>query len=114
MINDNEHKDEDTINTLQNIISLDNDFKSVVNLSNKKCTRVTINNVIFDGLFMNDNLVEGKIIYPNGDIFYGKFEDNNVLVEGSKIFTNGNIYQGIFIDKNISKGKIIFANSTVF
>jgi hypothetical protein len=40
--------------------------------------------------------VQGKLIFPNGDVYEGEFEKDLPHGEGKYIFSNGSVYEGEF------------------
>ena len=64
-----------------------------------------------EGNFVDGVLKEGKVFFPNGDLFQGKFEDNK-LVEGKKTFKDGKRLEGKFFENVLIKGKITYKDGT--
>ena len=56
-----------------------------------------------EGKFINGVHVEGKVVFPNGDIFEGIFKDHK-LKEGIKKFKNGKVLEGKFIENVLVDG----------
>ena len=54
-------------------------------------------NLIIEGTFNNDfNKGRGQIIYNNGDIYFGEFDEFKKIGEGDLIYNNGDKYKGSF------------------
>ncbi|GEM_PF-2197283 len=64
-----------------------------------------------EGQFVDGILKEGKVFFPNGDIFEGKFE-NHKLVRGKKIYKDGRKLEGEFFDNVLIKGKVTYIDGT--
>jgi len=71
-------------------------------------------NNIIEGLFENGQILEGKIIFDNGErIYEGKFTNDKLNGYG-KITTNNSIKEGIFIDNELSEGSIIGKDGAIY
>jgi len=72
---------------------------------------------MYEGFF-NDEFtcdIEGKILYSNGDIYEGFWNDGMYHGHGKYIYANGNIYEGSFKnDKKYGYGKIIYSNGNIY
>jgi hypothetical protein len=73
---------------------------------NKATKKEVLHEVFLEGLFKNDNLVKGKKIDPDGNIFEGEFK-NGYLIKGKKTDIKGIIYEGEF-----SLGKLVSGKKT--
>tara|TARA_B100001175_G_scaffold72067_1_gene59867 strand:- start:868 stop:2712 length:1845 start_codon:yes stop_codon:yes gene_type:complete len=49
-----------------------------------------------------DEYYKGKMIYPNGDIYEGKFLNNQRNGKGKMIFKNGDVYEGEWSENSIN------------
>ena len=72
---------------------------------------VSNSDAFMEGKFVDGVLKEGKVFFPNGDIFEGKFE-NNFLVEGQKKLKNGKKLEGKFFENVLINGKITDLDGT--
>lgn len=62
-----------------------------------------------EGKFVNRIHVNGKVVFPNGNVFEGIFKDHK-LAQGIKTFKNGKIMQGKFIGNVLIDGTITEPN----
>lgn len=62
-----------------------------------------------EGEFWNGNLVRGKVVTPQGDVFEGYFQDSS-LSQGIKRFKNGIIMRGRFKSNILVNGMISYPN----
>jgi hypothetical protein len=72
---------------------------------------------MYEGFFNDDFTcdIEGKIIYFNGDIYEGLWNDGMYHGHGKYIYINGNIYEGNFENnKKHGYGKIIYFNGNIY
>ena len=71
--------------------------------------------VVFDGYFNTDFTcdIKGKMIYRNGNIYEGSWNNGNHHGIGKMIFSNGNIYEGHFVADKMLKGKMTYKNSII-
>ena len=71
---------------------------------------------MYEGFF-NDEFtcdIEGKILYSNGDIYEGFWNDGMRHGIGKYIYANGNIYEGNFEDDKMDGiGKMIYQDSII-
>jgi hypothetical protein len=89
----------DLINITYVTNDIDNDG-TIVEYNNEKCN--------YKGEDKKKICGEGKIIYRDGRIYEGTFEDGLLNGKGKYISSNGDIYEGIFNKGNlIGKGTII-------
>ncbi len=72
--------------------------------------------VLVEGNWEDGELKNGKIFYPNGDIYEGEMKDSLYHGKGKfKSFNDNNIYEGDFVNgEKTGSGKIIFNDETVF
>jgi hypothetical protein len=71
--------------------------------------------VVFDGYFNTDFTcdIKGKMIYRNGNIYEGSWNDGMHQGIGKMIFLNGNIYEGHFVENKMIKGKMTYKDSSI-
>lgn len=53
---------------------------------------------IYDGNWVENMFVEGKLNYPDGKIFEGKFKDNKPFGYGVRSWPDGKKYEGYWTD----------------
>lgn len=66
-----------------------------------------------EGQFANGVLVQGKVAFPNGDVFEGVFK-NHDLVQGVKRYKNGSVLEGRFVEGVLVDGKLTHKNGASF
>jgi hypothetical protein len=91
-----------------NNIILEGEFENN-KLINGKMTNQT--GLVLEGEFKNNTLHKGKVTYPDGDIHEGEF-NNGELIKGKKIYQNGT-YEGIFENNEFIAGKITLKNGDI-
>ncbi|MBI4383995.1 MAG: hypothetical protein HY579_08185 [Nitrospinae bacterium] len=64
-----------------------------------------------EGRFWNGELIKGKAVFPNGDVFEGWFK-NNMLVNGTKRFQDGTVQEGKFLHNMLVDGKVTYPNGS--
>jgi hypothetical protein len=71
--------------------------------------------IVFDGYFNTDFTcdIKGKMIYRNGNIYEGSWNNGNHQGIGKMIFSNGNIYEGRFVEDKMIKGKMTYKDCVV-
>jgi hypothetical protein len=72
---------------------------------------------VYEGFFNNEFTcdIEGKLIYSNGNIYEGSWNDGMHHGYGKYIYINGNIYEGNFEnDKKHGYGKMIYSNGNIY
>ena len=87
-----------------------------VKLSNQYTQGKDTVTVKVEGIFYDNNLVEGKVYVSNGNFMMGRFEDG-VLVEGRMIkkYSDGSSYDGVCRDgKYNGYGRITYPDGTTF
>lgn len=63
---------------------------------------------IYQGKFYDEGGFDGKIIWKDGDVYEGEFNDDTALIVGKKIFKDGDIYEGKFNDEGgLIEGKAL-------
>tara|TARA_Y100000816_G_scaffold291205_1_gene281903 strand:- start:688 stop:1143 length:456 start_codon:yes stop_codon:yes gene_type:complete len=84
-----------------------------------------LNGTSFEGIYENDKGISGKITYPNGDSFEGKFnQKGNFEGKGKFIFYDGGYVigtwidhklqgNGIMVDKNGNEKKVKFKDGKI-
>ena len=62
-------------------------------------TVISEDGTLYKGTFKNDLIQRGKIIYPNGDSYEGRFKNGSFNDrKGKFVYNNGDSYQGEYID----------------
>jgi hypothetical protein len=59
-------------------------------------------NFSFTGKFEHNNMIEGKMTWPDGSVYTGFFENNTMNGLGKIVWPNGSKYEGNFKDGNIT------------
>lgn len=72
---------------------------------------VTGSTAYMEGKFVNGVLVQGKVAFPNGNVFEGEYEEHK-LIKGIKKYKNGQVQEGKFIDGVLVEGKFTDKNGT--
>lgn len=72
---------------------------------------VTGSTAYMEGKFVDGVLAQGKVEFPNGNVFEGEYEDHK-LVKGIKKYKNGQVQEGEFIDGVLVEGKFTDKNGT--
>ena len=53
---------------------------------------------VFVGVFKDDEMVEGTIEFENGDVYDGKFIDEEKIGQGKMFCKNQGLYEGEFLN----------------
>lgn len=56
------------------------------------------NNDQFMGKIIQGQVDNGQMIYKNGDVYIGGFDEGQKLGEGKMLYQNGDVYQGEWWD----------------
>jgi hypothetical protein len=62
---------------------------------------------VLEGLFKENQLVEGKMFFEDGSYYEGEFKKDMMHGKGSIFYPNGNVYVGTFLnDKHHGTGTL--------
>ena len=71
--------------------------------------------IIAEGLWVQGNIIYGRIFFPNGDIYEGKMKNSLPDGEGKLNFANGESYEGDFKQGEMTgQGIFIFSDKTIY
>ena len=68
---------------------------------------------VIEGIFSKNILINGKIIFPSGEIQTGEFEGGRLNGKGKLVRKDGTILEGNFIWGSLGNGKIIFSTGVI-
>jgi len=71
------------------------------NIHGKGTIKNTANKMSFTGTFAINRMVYGTYTWPNGDIYVGKFENNEMHGRGTLQWSTGEKYEGEFANGTI-------------
>lgn len=64
-----------------------------------------------EGKFVDGNLVQGKVVFPTGEIQSGTFE-NHQLIQGFRLFKDGRKLEGKFYRGVLTEGYITYKDGS--
>ena len=96
-----EHKDREAIERKKKMLPDQGYFGEMSVIENKREGRgkqFYDDGTLFEGYFINDELVQGRYFFQNGDVFSGSLQNNQFLKGNYIAFENKFSYKGSFVN----------------